>query len=208
MRNAWRIYLSHRPNWIYFSLLGLGLAYILVTGSLLRFWYMVPVLLALTPFIEYFTHKYLLHMPRPADPAQHPRWAWLADRIHYLHHQNPKAVEHIFAELWLTLPMLVAYTLAVGLLSRSLGMSAVFITTLIAYFLFYEWTHLTAHLDGYTPRNRYARFLRKFHLWHHYKNEAHWYGITSPVADWVFLSWKNPHDVTPSELALRNRGRI
>jgi len=208
MSQALKIYFSHLPNWLFLGLLALGLTYILQTGALWQYWYISLVLLALTPLIEYFTHKYVLHMPRPAQAEKQRFWALLANRIHYLHHEDPKVVKHVFAELWFTLPALTFYTLLTYALSRSLPVTAVFITTLIAYFLFYEWVHFIAHFDGYTPHTAYGRYMKKFHLWHHYKNESYWMGITSPVADWLFGSWPNPREIQPSELALRNRGRI
>lgn len=205
MQQALKIYWSHLPNWLYACLFLSGLVYILASGQLWAHWYMVPLLIALTPFIEYFTHKYILHMPQPEDPQRHTFWALIANRMHYLHHQDPKQVEHIFAEIWMTLPALLLDVLLIGLVTRDLGMSAVFITAMLGYFLIYEWTHFIAHFDGYTPRNAYGRFLKKYHLWHHYKNEEYWYGITSPIADWFFGKWLDPHVVAASQMALNNR---
>ncbi len=96
MLEALKIYIRHKPNWFYGGLLGLGLAYCLQTGALWAHWHLVLILLALTPFIEYFTHKYVLHMPQPDQPKEQKMWAFVADRIHYLHHQDPKKVAHIF----------------------------------------------------------------------------------------------------------------
>jgi 4-hydroxysphinganine ceramide fatty acyl 2-hydroxylase len=205
METALKIYWSHKPNWLYAAVSLAGLAYILSSGALLRYWYLPLVLLALVPFIEYFTHKYLLHMPQPKNADKHPIWAFVAHRVHYLHHEDPKKVAHIFAEVWVTLPALLVDALLVWLVTWNLEMTAVFMTAGVAYFLYYEWVHFIAHYDGYTPRSAYGRFLKKYHLWHHYKNEAFWYGVTNPAADWFFGRWKDPHAVTASGLALDNR---
>lgn len=205
MLKALRIYWSHLPNWFYFGLFVAGLIYIVKTGLLLSYWYLVLLWLLLVPFIEYFTHKYLLHMPQPEHPDKHRFWALIANRVHYFHHQDPKKVEHIFAEIWMTVPALIGDILLGWLLTWDVGQTAVFVTAILGYFLIYEWTHFIAHFDGYTPKNAYGRFLKKYHLWHHYKNEAYWYGITTPIADWIFGKWQNPHSVSASPLALSNR---
>lgn len=205
MLKALKIYWSHQPNYLYASLFLAGLAYILATGALWEYWYLALLWLALTPFIEYFTHKYVLHMPQPQEAEKHRLWAFVADRVHYLHHQDPKKVEHIFAEIWMTLPALAVDLVLFWLISWDLQKMAVLTTALLGYFLVYEWTHFIAHFDGYTPKNAYGRFLKKYHLWHHYKNEEFWYGITSPIADLIFGKWLDPHGVSASEMALSNR---
>ena len=40
--------------------------------------------------------------------------------------------------------------------------------------------------------------MKRFHLWHHYKHERHWYGVTSPVFDFVFGSHARHEDLAPS----------
>lgn len=205
MSKALKIYWTHWPNLLYTAMFLAGLAYIVVTGALQAHWYMILVLFALIPFIEYFTHKYLLHMPQPKDPGKHKLWARIANDIHYLHHQDPKKLRHIFAETWLVLLAGALDALIVWGVTQSVPHMAVFMTAGMGYFMYYEWTHFIAHYDGYTPRNPYSRFLKKYHLWHHYKNEEYWYGVTNPLADWVFGKWKDPRTVTASGLALSNR---
>ena len=205
MPSALKIYWAHKPNLLYATLFLTGLGYSFATGALLAHWYLLPILVALVPFVEYFTHKYFLHMPRPAQSDKHRIWSFVADRAHYLHHQDPKKVQHIFAEIWVTVPAFLLDALLVWLVTWNLEMTLVFMTLAIGYFLLYEWVHFVAHFDGYTPSSAYGRFLKKYHLWHHYKNEDYWYGITNPFADWLFGKWHDPHAVQASELALNNR---
>lgn len=201
------VYTGHRANWIYFALLLICGGYSLYTGALFRQAWIMLAVFAGTPILEYFTHKYVLHFPMPRDRQKHPLWYEIMHRIHYAHHEDPKAIAHIFAPWWFTLPFFLLYTGGVYLISGQRPLTAVFATGLILYFLIYEWTHYMAHCDAYAPRNRYSRFLKKFHSWHHYKSEAHWYGITSPLADLCLGQWKAPKTVEASPLALKNRGR-
>ncbi|GIO01507.1 hypothetical protein J5TS2_21750 [Brevibacillus halotolerans] len=39
------------------------------------------------------------------------------------------------------------------------------------------------------------------HLWHHYKNENYWYGVTNPALDLLFCTYKNEKQVNRSSTA-------
>jgi sterol desaturase/sphingolipid hydroxylase (fatty acid hydroxylase superfamily) len=64
--------------------------------------------------------------------------------------------------------------------------------------VYYEHVHFTAHRPGAKPWTPWGRYMKKFHLWHHYKHERHWFGVTSPLFDHVFRSYKRQTDVQPS----------
>ena len=135
LKFALQLYFSHKPNWIYFTMLAFSLTYSLRTGAILQYAWVAILVFVSTPLIEYFTHKYVLHLPMPKDPKKHPFWYQLAYRIHYAHHEDPKKVEHIFAEWWFTLPLFIMYNAGTYWLSRSLPMTAVFASALLVYFL-------------------------------------------------------------------------
>jgi sterol desaturase/sphingolipid hydroxylase (fatty acid hydroxylase superfamily) len=40
--------------------------------------------------------------------------------------------------------------------------------------------------------------MKKFHLWHHFKHEKLWFGVTSPIFDAIFGTQADPRDVTAS----------
>jgi hypothetical protein len=39
-----------------------------------------------------------------------------------------------------------------------------------------------AHIP-YKPVTPYGRWIKKYHLWHHFKSERHWFGVTNPLVD-------------------------
>lgn len=144
---------------------------------------------------EYVFHRFVLH-------ARAPRQPWLRKlhaRLHWKHHKRPDAPHLLFVPLLGTV-MLLALAAAVGhavgglpaALGASLGAS-------IALF-FYETTHLAAHVP-YVPRTRYGRFLKRFHLLHHYKNERYWFGVTHPLGDFVARTWPARDAVERSKTA-------
>jgi hypothetical protein len=40
--------------------------------------------------------------------------------------------------------------------------------------------------------------MKKYHLWHHFKNERLWFGVTNPSMDVVGLSFRRVADVEKS----------
>lgn len=204
MSQALRHYVSHLPNWFYFLCASGGLWLSWRSGALWDYAYLGGVLLLMIPFIEYFIHKYILHLPLPENAEKHPIYHFVVKRMHYLHHEDPRQIPHIFAEWWFTIPPFLLLGGLLYLISGNADLTLVFMSLLMAYFLVYEWTHFVAHFDAYTPKTRYGRYLKKYHLRHHYKNEAYWYGITSPLADWVFGKDPRPQQVQLSPLAQAN----
>jgi sterol desaturase/sphingolipid hydroxylase (fatty acid hydroxylase superfamily) len=54
----------------------------------------------------------------------------------------------------------------------------------MAGYLVYDMTHYATH---HLPmRSRYAKFLKRYHMAHHYKSPDALYGVSSPVWDRVF----------------------
>lgn len=206
-KSALQIYFTHRVNQIYIAIFCMGLVASTLTNALIDYWYIPLCIIVASPFIEYFTHQYLLHLPYPKEKAKHPQYAHFLDQIHYLHHQDPKKIEHIFAEWWLSAFGLVLYGFLAFFVTGSWRFTLVLGTWIVLYFLIYEWTHFIAHYD-YVPKTRYGKYMKKYHVWHHYKNEDYWYGITSPFADMLFGKFKNPKQIEASPMALKNRGRL
>lgn len=197
MSEVIKIYLSRWTHWFYGIIGLLALSYSISTGSLFKYWYVAILILILSPFIEYYAHKYFLHLPRPKHKEKHPLYSKFLDHIHYNHHLDPKDVKFVFAQFWLTFPVFILDISVFYALSWSIDITLVAMTFFIAYYLLYEWTHFLAH-SNYAPKNGYSKYMKKYHLWHHYKNEHYWYGITSPIADMVFGAFRDPKSTDKS----------
>jgi hypothetical protein len=197
MKEIIKIYFSQAEIVFYWLLAVTGLTYIISTGALFKYWYLSFAIIVLSPFIEYFSHQYFLHFPMPKNNNKLKFLTTFMNNIHYIHHQDPKDVKYIFAQIWLTLPVLFFDLTIAYLLTRSVEMTAVIITFMIIYYMLYEWTHFMAH-SSYQPKNRYSAYMKKYHLLHHYKNENYWYGITNPLADFIFGKYKDPDTVEKS----------
>jgi dihydroceramide fatty acyl 2-hydroxylase len=51
-------------------------------------------------------------------------------------------------------------------------------------YLLYDLTHYATH--HFPMRSGYAKYLKRYHMAHHYKDPNTRFGVSSPVWDWVF----------------------
>ena len=42
------------------------------------------------------------------------------------------------------------------------------------------------YVHHFAPKNRLGKYLRKYHLAHHFKHEPLRYGVSTPIWDYVF----------------------
>ncbi|KAJ7560518.1 hypothetical protein O6H91_04G133500 [Diphasiastrum complanatum] len=140
--------------------------------------------------LEYLIHRFLFHMKT--------RSYW-ANTLHYLlhgfHHKHPMdgsrlvfppAFTAVFVLLiWFTADLIATYTFK----------SAMFGGGLFAYVI-YDLTHYYLHFG--VASNNYSRYLKRYHLNHHFKVQTDAFGITSTLWDWTF-------ETLPREEAQRSR---
>jgi hypothetical protein len=129
---------------------------------------------------EYTTHRFMLHAP----PSKNAFVLKLQRRLHYDHHVEPARLDLLFLPLWFAIPV-AALTLAIYFaITRNAGTSAALLLGSVLGLLWYEWVHYVAHIP-YVPKTPFGRWIKKYHLWHHYKNERMWFGVTNPSMDFV-----------------------
>ncbi|MFD0621312.1 sterol desaturase family protein [Paenibacillus sp. GCM10027629] len=175
---------------------------------LVSFGFLIPNLTSIGPWVafiigmaayaaaEYFTHRFLFHMKTPKNPF----YLNLIKRLHYDHHSNPNDLHLLFLPLWYSLPNIAIAGTIAYFISTSLVITNAFIAGVILFLLFYEWKHYIAHRP-ITPFSPWGRWMKKIHLWHHYKNENYWYGVTNPVLDYVLGTFEDHNKVKLSQTA-------
>ncbi len=127
---------------------------------------------------EYTTHRFMLHAP----PQKNAFVLGLQHRLHYDHHVNPSELGLLFLPVWFVIPV-AALTLAIYLAAtRTWSTSAALLLGSILGLLWYEWVHYVAHI-AFVPKTPFGRWIKKYHLWHHFKNERMWFGVTNPSMD-------------------------
>ena len=133
--------------------------------------------------IEYVLHRFIFHYNAGSNFGKKLVYA-----AHLSHHENPRATNRLFSGLIISLPIATVYFLSAWLVTSSLQSSTYLFTGLAAGYSCYEWLHFQAHHRR--PRLRVFRYLRKYHLLHHYQSPRQRYGVTSPLLDVIFGTFR------------------
>jgi 4-hydroxysphinganine ceramide fatty acyl 2-hydroxylase len=146
---------------------------------------------------EYTTHRYLLH----AKPSKNAFIAGLQRRLHYDHHVEPARLDLLFLPPWALAPSFLLYAGIYAAIARNRDtVASLLMGNLLALF-YYEWVHYVAHIP-YKPVTPYGRWIKKYHLWHHFKNEKLWFGVTNPTVDYIARTYV---DVAAAERSASTR---
>jgi len=129
---------------------------------------------------EYGMHRFAFHAP----PLSWPPARRLQHRLHYDHHVEPNRLDLLFLPAWFLVPNLAV---AAGLFALVFGTQAAApaLLGMMLAILHYEWVHYVAHIP-YQPRTRLGRWIKQYHLRHHFISEKHWFGVSNPTLDGVF----------------------
>jgi len=158
----------------------------------------MAIIVALLPFIEWFTHVVLLHWkPRTVfgmkiDP--------LAARDHRRHHLDPRDVKLIFVPLPVLIPNLIGGVVLFLLLAPTVRQGLSGMVMSFSLLMLYEWTHFLIH-SRYRPKSRLYRYVWRAHRLHHYRNERYWFGVTVHLADHLFGTFPDKNAVPLSPTA-------
>ena len=132
---------------------------------------------------EYAVHRFVFHFP-PHAPWQE-RIAFL---FHGVHHAQPQCKTRLVMPPIVSVPMAALFYgacyLILGVVLGAPYWVAPVFSGLIAGYLTYDMLHYATH---HIPmRGRYGKFLRKYHMLHHFKTPDQRFGVSSPLWDRVF----------------------
>jgi sterol desaturase/sphingolipid hydroxylase (fatty acid hydroxylase superfamily) len=168
---------------------------------------MAAGLVAVTPFVEWLIHVYLLHA-RPFTLFGR-KIEMVTAREHRAHHEAPGVLEGVLLPIYgvlVFLPMiaLVDWGMSFPISLVLGGPRAAYATTgIVAGFAIlgsYEWTHFLIHTP-YRPKRAYFRAIWRNHRLHHFKNERYWFGVTSTFGDRVIGTLPDQREVPRSDTA-------
>jgi sterol desaturase/sphingolipid hydroxylase (fatty acid hydroxylase superfamily) len=127
---------------------------------------------------EYALHRFAFHFPAKSKLGK-----WLVFLFHGNHHHDPKDKTRLVMPPSGSIPiMLVLYYLF------SLTVPQVWLAPFTAFFivgyLIYDYIHYATH--HFPMKNPVAKYLKLYHLKHHFSGETGRYGVSSPLWDMVF----------------------
>jgi len=142
---------------------------------------------------EYTTHRFLFH----AQPSKRAFVSRLQHRLHYDHHVEPSRLDLLFLPPWFVVPVVLVFFAAYVAIVRNADLALSLLLGSLGALLYYEWVHYVAHI-AFVPKTPFGRWIKKYHLWHHFKNERLWYGVTNPSMDLVGRTYRRVIDADKS----------
>ena len=156
---AFSVVLALRQQSLPASLLGVILGYLAWTVS------------------EYWLHRTLFHLP-----VVGPRSARIAFLVHGVHHDSPWDEARLVMPAGASLGLCVLTWAGFHALFGS-AMWSPFAGFVLGYVI-YDELHWYLHVGK--PTTRFARWLRREHMLHHFKDHTSRFGVSCPWLDYVF----------------------
>ena len=134
-------------------------------------------------FIEYTLHRFVFHFP--ARGKFQERIIFL---FHGIHHAQPQCKTRLVMPPAVSIPLaFIFYGLFYLVLNTWLGIAwwvhPLFAGSIFGYLVYDMIHYATHHLPMHSG---YAKFLKRYHMQHHYKTPNQRYGVSSPLWDLVF----------------------
>ena len=139
--------------------------------------------LFLWTFAEYTLHRFLFHH-KPTTPRQEH----IFFLFHGIHHAQPQVKTRLVMPFPVSIPLAALFFglfyLVLAVLLKSPQWVAPLTAGFMVGYLVYDLTHYATH--HFPMRSGYAKYLKRYHMAHHYKDPNTRFGVSSPVWDWVF----------------------
>ena len=152
-----------------------------------RFPLFVPVCflvgLFLWTFVEYTLHRFVFHYR-----ARTPRQERIVFLFHGIHHAQPQCKTRLVMPPVVSIPMgailFGILYLILGLLFKQPHLVYPLTSGLLIGYLIYDLTHYATH--HFRMLGRITKYLKRYHMMHHYRTPDQRFGVSSPLWDIVF----------------------
>jgi len=135
--------------------------------------------------IEYVLHRFVFHLVQVKEP-----WKTIASGLHMAHHRDTEVKELVIAPPVVSLLFSIPIFLILLAFTWNVSTALMLHVGVLVGYIGYEWCHYGAH--QYTPKTSLARYLKRYHLQHHFKHPNGSFGVTTPMWDYVFGSSYKP----------------
>lgn len=132
---------------------------------------------------EYLLHRFIFHFK-----ARNPWQERVIFLFHGVHHAQPQCKTRLVMPPVVSIPLaLVLYGLfylVIGMLMQNVHWVAPIFAGMITGYIIYDLTHYATH--HFPMRSKVLKFLKRYHMQHHYKTPNMRFGVSSPLWDIVF----------------------
>ena len=132
---------------------------------------------------EYLLHRFVFHFPAKGERMQRVTFLF-----HGIHHAQPQIKTRLVMPPVVSIPLAALffglfYLIIVVVFKAALWFDPIFSAFILGY-LIYDLTHYATH--HFPMRSGYLKFIKRYHMQHHYKTPDRRYGVSSPLWDYVF----------------------
>lgn len=132
---------------------------------------------------EYLLHRFVFHFP-----PKTPRMERITFLFHGVHHAQPQCKTRLVMPPPVSIPLAglfyAFFWLVFGSIAGVPGWVHPIMAGFMVGYLIYDLTHYATH--HFPMRNKVTKFLKRYHMQHHYKTPDARYGVSSPLWDIVF----------------------
>jgi sterol desaturase/sphingolipid hydroxylase (fatty acid hydroxylase superfamily) len=139
--------------------------------------------LFLWTFAEYMLHRFIFHF--------HPRGATMKRLVflfHGIHHAQPQCKTRLVMPPAVSVPMAFVFYGLFYLLAGVLLAEPQWVGPLVAGFMLgylaYDLIHYATH--HFAMRSGVLKYLKRYHMTHHFKSPYQGFGVSSPLWDRIF----------------------
>jgi sterol desaturase/sphingolipid hydroxylase (fatty acid hydroxylase superfamily) len=183
-KNSFLEYFSHihpaTPAVVYLPFVAVVLYFGLQRAELLTGILFILFGIFLWTFFEYFMHRFVFHY--------HPKSA-LGQKVHFLahgvHHDYPRDRTRLVMPLLVSVPLAILfYFIFYWIFGPDLFMNVM--GGFVFGYVVYDTAHFATH--HWKMTSPLGRFLKEYHLKHHYIDPDTAYGVSNPLWDYVFFT--------------------
>lgn len=128
--------------------------------------------------MEYLLHRYAFHYPAKSAWGQK-----IIYMFHGIHHDDPDdATRLVMPPVPAILIMFILGNFFMLFIPKSYFF--VFMGSFIIFYLIYDYIHYATH--HFRMNSKVGRYLKSYHLKHHYTKAPIKYGVSNPLWDYVF----------------------
>jgi sterol desaturase/sphingolipid hydroxylase (fatty acid hydroxylase superfamily) len=132
---------------------------------------------------EYLLHRYLFHY----EPT-HPTLKWVWYLIHGVHHEQPQCKTRLVMPPILSIPLALLFYgffwLVVGTVIGAPSWVAPLFAGFVTGYIAYDMLHYAEH--HLSMKWGFLKFVKRYHLLHHFRTPEHRFGVSSPLWDYIF----------------------
>ncbi len=139
---------------------------------------MVLLGLFIWTLVEYVLHRFLFHYPARSKAGK-----WLVFLFHGNHHQDPMDKTRLVFPPAGAIPIMALLYLLFSAVVPAPWIEPYMAGFIIGY-LIYDYIHYATH--HFHMRNPVAKYIKHYHLRHHFSGKTGRYGVSSPLWDLVF----------------------